>query len=211
MCVILPERHRGQYGIAEGKINRLTGNTRALYLRMVFRTIIPSGCGALPSSGMWHPWTWPWSCLPCTAAFIATWFTGTNIGRLSAKNCPFWPVHFPPFGKTRGQLCGSLSMGGYGAFKLALSCPEKFAAAASLSGALDIAERFGNPKSKELPQDIRLVFGSRSKIAGSRHDLFYLAKKLSNKKARFPGSTNAAAPKIFCTGATSAQETIFNR
>ncbi len=36
-----------------------------------------------------------------------------------------------------------LSMGGYGAFKWALRQPERFAAAASLSGALDIGQRFG--------------------------------------------------------------------
>jgi putative tributyrin esterase len=35
-----------------------------------------------------------------------------------------------------------LSMGGYGAFKWALRQPERFAAAASLSGALDLASRF---------------------------------------------------------------------
>ena len=34
-----------------------------------------------------------------------------------------------------------LSMGGYGAMKWALRCPERFAAVASLSGAVDIASR----------------------------------------------------------------------
>src|SRR5215216_1738386 len=38
------------------------------------------------------------------------------------------------------NFVAGLSMGGYGAFKLALTHPERFAAAASLSGAVDIRE-----------------------------------------------------------------------
>src|SRR5690606_29102763 len=60
-----------------------------------------------------------------------------------------------------------LSMGGYGAFKWALRQPERFAAAASLSGALDLASR--------VPQDqvIGRVFGGRP-IAGTADDLLWL-------------------------------------
>src|ERR687886_256985 len=39
-----------------------------------------------------------------------------------------------------------LSMGGYGALKLALRQPERFAAAASLSGALDVAALSASPR-----------------------------------------------------------------
>ena len=38
------------------------------------------------------------------------------------------------------NFVAGLSMGGYGAFKLALTYPERYAAAASLSGAVDIRE-----------------------------------------------------------------------
>jgi putative tributyrin esterase len=41
-------------------------------------------------------------------------------------------------------------MGGYGAFKLALTHPDRYAAAASLSGALDVAELAGRPERSEL-------------------------------------------------------------
>ncbi len=43
-----------------------------------------------------------------------------------------------------------LSMGGYGAMRLALSHPEKFAAAATLSGALDLDELSSRPERIEL-------------------------------------------------------------
>jgi S-formylglutathione hydrolase FrmB len=43
-----------------------------------------------------------------------------------------------------------LSMGGYGAMKLALSHPDRFAAAATLSGALDLDELSSRPERVEL-------------------------------------------------------------
>ncbi|QIG41951.1 esterase family protein [Nocardioides anomalus] len=43
-----------------------------------------------------------------------------------------------------------LSMGGYGALKLALTHPDRYAAAASLSGALDVAFIAGQPDRDEL-------------------------------------------------------------
>src|ERR1044071_4956102 len=42
--------------------------------------------------------------------------------------------------KREDNFVAGLSMGGYGAFKLALTYPDRYAAAASLSGALDIRE-----------------------------------------------------------------------
>ena len=45
---------------------------------------------------------------------------------------------FPLSDKRADTFVAGLSMGGYGAFKLALTLPDRFAAAASLSGALDV-------------------------------------------------------------------------
>lgn len=47
---------------------------------------------------------------------------------------------FPLSDKREDNFVAGLSMGGYGAFKMALRKPECFAAAASLSGALDTAQ-----------------------------------------------------------------------
>jgi len=63
-----------------------------------------------------------------------------------------------------------LSMGGYGALKWALRQPQRFAAAASLSGALNIAERDqfgGRPGLKEQ------IFGGQS-IRATPDDLIWL-------------------------------------
>jgi S-formylglutathione hydrolase FrmB len=51
-----------------------------------------------------------------------------------------------------------LSMGGYGAMKLALTYPDRFAAAASLSGALDLEELSSRPDRVEL---FHRIFGAR--------------------------------------------------
>ncbi len=64
-----------------------------------------------------------------------------------------------------------LSMGGYGAIRWALREPGRFAAAASLSGGLDLAGRL---QSNLLgPRLADLVFGGQS-VAGTDDDLFAL-------------------------------------
>ncbi len=68
-----------------------------------------------------------------------------------------------------------LSMGGYGAFKWALHAPERFAAAASLSGALDVA---GGRTARTRPEDPQLyerVFGPEP-VAGTPNDLLTLVR-----------------------------------
>src|SRR5690349_9975630 len=47
---------------------------------------------------------------------------------------------FPLSARREDNFVAGLSMGGYGAFKMALTHPGRFAAAASLSGAVDINE-----------------------------------------------------------------------
>lgn len=81
------------------------------------------------------------------------------------------------------NFVAGLSMGGYGAFKLALTHPDRYAAAASLSGAVDISEVVkpvkNDPENKAWQAEMRTVFGDLSKVPSSKHDLFTLAKKVS--------------------------------
>ena len=78
-----------------------------------------------------------------------------------------------------------LSMGGYGAFKLVLTLPDRYAAAASLSGAVDVAETIkGHGLHDEIVwrPEMESVFGDTGKVVGSKHDLLALA----NKTAKSP-------------------------
>jgi len=63
-----------------------------------------------------------------------------------------------------------LSMGGYGALRWALRQPHRFAAAASLSGVLDVAARQHGPSVSATDPLMRRVFGEQD-IAGSDDDL----------------------------------------
>jgi len=90
---------------------------------------------------------------------------------------------FPLSAQRADNFVAGLSMGGYGAFKLALSHPDRFAAAASLSGAVDIREvvkAHNDPLNKIWLREMRAIFGDDlSKVAGSTHDLLTLAKKVA--------------------------------
>jgi putative tributyrin esterase len=59
-----------------------------------------------------------------------------------------------------------LSMGGYGAIKWALRQPERFAAAASLSGALDVASRAPRQGPPDDPGLFDRIFGGRGVDSG---------------------------------------------
>jgi len=98
-------------------------------------------------------------------------FVSEELIALSEQFFPLSPLR-------EHRFVAGLSMGGYGAFKLALRCPEKFAAGASLSGALDMASRKLVQEKQALKHDMRLAFGDLDTIAGTDNDLFYLANQL---------------------------------
>jgi S-formylglutathione hydrolase FrmB len=75
-------------------------------------------------------------------------------------------------------FAAGLSMGGYGAFKLALSHPDRFGAAASLSGAVDMAHTADREEPEWVAEKTR-IFGPLDKMPGSEMDLLHLAVKLA--------------------------------
>jgi S-formylglutathione hydrolase FrmB len=77
-------------------------------------------------------------------------------------------------GRRADTFVAGLSMGGYGALKWALRQPERFAAAASLSGALDLA---GRQARGELRPDLAdAAIGGRD-VAGSDDDLLAVLQR----------------------------------
>ncbi|HET7429901.1 MAG TPA: alpha/beta hydrolase family protein [Nocardioides sp.] len=74
-----------------------------------------------------------------------------------------------------------LSMGGYGALKLALTHPDRYAAAASLSGALDVTYLAARP-------DLAAVFGRAfDDVVGPADDLFALLDAASSVPPLYVG------------------------
>ena len=89
---------------------------------------------------------------------------------------------YPLSNERADTFVAGLSMGGYGAFKLALSRPDQYAAAASLSGAVDIRElvkRHDDPENPAWLERMQDIFGDLDKVTGSPHDLFSLAQMVS--------------------------------
>ena len=107
--------------------------------------------------------------------------------------CRQW---FPLSGRREDNFVAGLSMGGYGALRMGLGRPDQFAAAASLSGALDLGRRLreaGKEGSRINKAEWTGIFGPELKGEGTDADLFTLAQRV----AAAPGPK----PRLFlCCG-----------
>jgi S-formylglutathione hydrolase FrmB len=95
---------------------------------------------------------------------------------------------FPISSKREETYAAGLSMGGYGAFKLGLACPEKYAAVASLSGALAFGARLAQNEGPER-REWESIWGDLTRFVGSPNDLSHLAKELA--------ASNQPRPRLF--------------
>ncbi|AEI39583.1 alpha/beta hydrolase [Paenibacillus mucilaginosus] len=97
---------------------------------------------------------------------------------------------FPLAEEAERTFVAGLSMGGYGAMKLALTRPDRFGAAASLSGALDAEDC---ARTLLVPEETARIFGSADAVPGSGSDLFHLASRLA--------ASGGPRPKLYqCCG-----------
>jgi S-formylglutathione hydrolase FrmB len=116
-------------------------------------------------------------------SFYTNTANGTLYWDFISKELPDLCKQFFPISRNRADtFVAGLSMGGYGAFKLALRQPNRFAAAVSLSGTLDIVNRVkeshGDPVRKK---EMENIFGHKKDLSGGKNDLFFLLKGLSNR------------------------------
>ncbi|KPK62499.1 MAG: esterase, partial [Planctomycetes bacterium SM23_32] len=75
-----------------------------------------------------------------------------------------------------GRAVGGLSMGGYGAMKLALKYPDRFRSVAAHSSAFDVGRRVGD---HDRAEEFRRIFGDEP--AGGRNDPFHLAEQVDRQ------------------------------
>lgn len=112
--------------------------------------------------------------------------TGQRYWTFISEEVPAVARHFFPLSDRREEnYLAGLSMGGYGAFKLALTYPQRYAAAASLSGALDVVRLTGTELDAGQDELVH-VFGDPQSLAGSRNDLFALAESVLRSGKRLP-------------------------
>ncbi|MBE5760603.1 MAG: esterase family protein [Clostridiales bacterium] len=98
---------------------------------------------------------------------------------------------FPISTKREDTFAAGLSMGGYGAFKLGVLCHDKFAAVASLSGAVDVAAIMDRNTSPEFFS----VFGENTR--GSENDIIAQLEKLIAEGASLPRFYQACGTEDF--------------
>jgi len=79
-----------------------------------------------------------------------------------------------------------LSMGGFGAMKIALAQPERFCTVGTFSGSLDMADRSIRA---EIPRLYKDIYGDDMNIKNTKEDLIYMLDKLT--------ADGVDIPKIF--------------
>ena len=82
--------------------------------------------------------------------------------------------------KREDNYVAGLSMGGYGALKIALSFPDRYAGVAAFSSAIGL-ERWFDPSN---PGEFEDFFGSAEKFTGSDNDIYHLAEKSAKSEKK---------------------------
>jgi len=174
MTVILPQQTHSQIGM-ENKKN--DGKHKTLYLlhglsdddtiwtrrTSIERYVAPLGLAVVMPQ--------------VHQSFYTDMVHGNRYWTFLTEELPAVAQSFFPLSNAReDNFVAGLSMGGYGAFKWALSKPEQFSAAASLSGAVDIVNRVDEGSRDHL---FELVFGNVP-VAGTKHDLFALLESIQH-------------------------------
>ncbi|WP_026571180.1 MULTISPECIES: alpha/beta hydrolase family protein [Sediminibacillus] len=105
---------------------------------------------------------------------------------------------FPLSAKREDNFVAGQSMGGFGALKWALNHPERFAAAASLSGVTDMVYHLQNVRQENSDKSryLSLVFGDED-ISGTVDDLLYQLRRLDKSVKEKPALYQACGTEDF--------------
>jgi len=119
-------------------------------------------------------------------SFYTDMVTGQRYWTFISEEVPAVARHFFPLSEVRDKnYVAGLSMGGYGAFKLALTYPDRYVAAASLSGALDVV-RLAQAEQAASQSELKYIFGEANALTGSPNDLFSLAAQIVDEGGSRP-------------------------
>jgi putative tributyrin esterase len=94
-------------------------------------------------------------------------------------------LRFPVRQDREGQAIVGVSMGGFGAVKLALQHPEKFAFAGALSPAIDAPRRRFSLRRLDQSRHFREIFGPDGSDSRHRSDPFFIVQSAEPDKAPF--------------------------
>lgn len=122
-------------------------------------------------------------------SFYTNMVAGAPYGRFIRQELPMIARSFFPLSEARADnFTAGLSMGGLGAFLQAMSAPEHYAAAASLSGVLDPKERIrrvrreaaeGDPAAQNFERELVHILGDLDAIEDHPDYLPKLAERMA--------------------------------
>lgn len=122
-------------------------------------------------------------CASVNNSFYADMVHGGKYRTFMLEELPAFITHtFPVSVRRENTFIAGISMGGYGALRLALEKPEMFSQAASLSGAVDVismAKMYGDNSFGD-------IFPPDELLPGSGNDLPALANRLLEKRLPLP-------------------------
>lgn len=122
-------------------------------------------------------------------SFYQNMYEGSDYLTYLTEELPeFIAALFPVSRKREDTFVAGLSMGGYGAVKLAFEKPEQYAACASLSGAIDICGVIEGIRQGKIsgPFQFDAIFETGFEVKGTNADLFALIQKRKEEKRPFP-------------------------
>lgn len=116
-------------------------------------------------------------------SFYTNMHAGLDYWDFISEELPAIARSFFPLSERReDNFVAGLSMGGYGAFKLAMHHPDRYAAAASLSGVMDFEDIMRDYPGRDT--ELQNIFGDLDALSGSEHDLYHLASRLTQSAVK---------------------------
>ena len=97
----------------------------------------------------------------------------------------FIETTFPSSKRREDRFVAGMSMGGYGAYKLGLSCPEKFCAVGGVAGSYHAEYRYQG-KVTTVSTLCEGLYGDPPRITPEVHDLFTMLKNLKEEGRKIP-------------------------
>lgn len=104
---------------------------------------------------------------------------------LSEELMDFIERTFPSSSRREDRFVAGMSMGGYGAFKFGLSCPEKFAAIGGVAGSYHAEYRYQG-KVNTVSTLCEALYGDPPAITPEIHDIFTMMKNLKEQGVELP-------------------------
>ena len=133
-------------------------------------------------------------------SFYVDMKVGLNYYTYVTKEVPhIVRTYFPVSKRREDNFIAGLSMGGYGAFMIALRNPDMFSAAASLSGVVDLTPVFYYDDPQVAPM-VKMLFGSKLEYLKSDYNLIRLLKKQKEKGVELPRLFQCCGTEDFLYG-----------